>query len=50
MALGTWNRGLARPLENKIVLLDPSGNLVWEFYKACPVPGPALAASRWITT
>lgn len=45
MALGTWNRGLARPLENKIVLLDPSGNLVWEFYKACPVPGPEAAMS-----
>ncbi len=45
MALGTWNRGLARPLENKVVLLDPSGNMAWEFYKARPVPGGEAAIS-----
>lgn len=45
MALATWNRTQARPLENKVVLLDPSGNLAWEFLKARPVPGEEAAIS-----
>ena len=45
MALATWNRGQARPLENKVVLLDASGNLAWEFYKARSVPGEEAAIS-----
>jgi apolipoprotein N-acyltransferase len=39
MALGTWNRGLPKPLENKIVLITPSGDVAWQHYKTHPVPG-----------
>ncbi len=39
MALGTWTLGAAHPLENKLLLIDPSGRLVWEYHKSYPVPG-----------
>ena len=41
MALATLNRGQALPLENKIVLIQPSGQVAWEYYKAHPVPEDA---------
>lgn len=40
MALGVLNTGKARPLENKLVLLQPSGQVAWEYNKTRPVPGP----------
>jgi apolipoprotein N-acyltransferase len=45
MGLGTWNRGAAKPLENKIVLLTPAGDVAWEYFKTHPVPGGEAAIS-----
>jgi apolipoprotein N-acyltransferase len=45
MAVGTWTPGAPRPLQNKLVLIDPSGHVVWQFLKARPTPGPEAAAS-----
>ena len=45
VAVGTWNAAGAKPLENKLVLLDPTGNVVWENWKAIPVPGGEAAIS-----
>jgi apolipoprotein N-acyltransferase len=39
MALGTWNSGAALPLENKIVMITPTGEVAWQYFKAHPVPG-----------
>lgn len=39
----------APSMENKLVLIDPSGNIVWEYWKAKPVPGePSLAGDGLI--
>lgn len=40
MAPGVFATGSERPLENKIVLFDPSGEVSFEYWKAMPVPGP----------
>jgi len=32
-----------KPLENKIILLDPQGDVLFETWKAIPVPGPEAA-------
>jgi apolipoprotein N-acyltransferase len=40
MALGTWIPG-QRLLENKVVLIEPSGDVAWEYFKARPMPGEA---------
>lgn len=45
VGVGTWNRDSSKPLENKIVLLDPEGNVAWENWKAIPVPGGEAAVS-----
>jgi apolipoprotein N-acyltransferase len=45
MALGTWNQGQQPPLENKIVLIQPDGQIAWEYFKAHPVPGGEAAIS-----
>ena len=45
IAVGTWNRENPKPLENKLVLLDPQGNRIWENWKLRPVPGPEAAVS-----
>jgi len=45
VAVGTWNAESAKPLENKIVLIDPEGKIAWEFWKAIPVPGGEAAIS-----
>ena len=39
LALGTWQRGARKPLENKIVLIAPDGRIAYEYWKARPVPG-----------
>jgi apolipoprotein N-acyltransferase len=41
-----YHYGEPRPLENALVLFDPSGALVWKFLKARPVPGGEAARSR----
>jgi len=40
MALATLISG-QRLVENKIVLIEPSGEVAWEYFKARPVPGEA---------
>jgi apolipoprotein N-acyltransferase len=45
MGLATWNTESRSPLENKIVLITPNGELAWESYKAIPVPGTEAALS-----
>jgi apolipoprotein N-acyltransferase len=43
MALGVLNVGKTPPLENKLVLVQPNGQVAWEYNKARPVPGPEAA-------
>ncbi len=45
MTLSSWSPGQARPLQNKLVLIEPSGNIVWQYLKAHPTPGPESALS-----
>ena len=45
MALGTWTPGAQRPLQNKLVLIDPTGHIAWQYLKARPTPGPEAAAA-----
>jgi apolipoprotein N-acyltransferase len=40
MALATFISGQSL-VENKIVLIEPSGEVAWEYFKARPVPGEA---------
>ncbi len=39
MAYSAWTPGQALPRENKLVLIEPSGTVAWEYLKAHPVPG-----------
>jgi apolipoprotein N-acyltransferase len=39
MALATWNRDRTPSLENKLVLIEPTGQVAWESFKARPIPG-----------
>ena len=52
MALGALSEGFPnQPAENKLVLIDPSGDVVWEYWKSKPVPGePSLAGDGLILT
>jgi apolipoprotein N-acyltransferase len=43
MGLGVLNMGKSRPVENKLVLIEPNGQVAWEYDKAHPVPGPDAA-------
>jgi apolipoprotein N-acyltransferase len=43
MALGVLNRGKTPSLENELVLIQPNGQVAWEYHKARPVPGPEAA-------
>jgi apolipoprotein N-acyltransferase len=45
MTLGTWTPGAKLPLENKLVLIEPSGVIAWQYLKARPTPGPEAAMS-----
>jgi apolipoprotein N-acyltransferase len=40
MTLGTWTPGAPKPLQNKLVLVEPDGNIAWQYLKAHPTPGP----------
>jgi apolipoprotein N-acyltransferase len=39
MALGVLTMGKKQPIENKLVLIEPNGQVAWEYNKAHPVPG-----------
>ena len=39
MALATCNPSNAKPLENKMVLVQPNGDFAWQYYKAHPCAG-----------
>jgi len=43
MALGVLDRGTQTKIENKLVLIQPNGQVAWEYNKARPVPGPEAA-------
>jgi len=43
LAIGTWTPGAPHPLENKVVLFQPDGQIAWRFLKAHPTPGPEAA-------
>jgi len=45
LAAATWDSGADRPLENKLLLIDPGGTVRWDFLKAIPVPGGEAAIS-----
>jgi apolipoprotein N-acyltransferase len=46
LAVGVWHQGDAKPLENKIVLIDPTGRVAWQFLKARPVPPGESSISK----
>ena len=43
MAIGSFDPTRPRPLENKVVMIAPTGEIAWEYSKAHPVPGPEAA-------
>jgi apolipoprotein N-acyltransferase len=43
LGMAAWNLDNPKPLENKLVLIDPRGDVVWEYWKAIPVPGGEAA-------
>lgn len=43
MALGALDRGTPTKIENKLVLMQPNGQVASEYNKARPVPGPEAA-------
>jgi len=43
LGMATWNPGSPKPMENKLVLIDPLGELAWEYWKSIPVPGQEAA-------
>jgi apolipoprotein N-acyltransferase len=45
MALSVWTPGAPKPLENKVVLIAPNGQVAWQYWKVRPTPGPEMAAS-----
>jgi apolipoprotein N-acyltransferase len=46
MASGVYDPGKEKPLENKIILFDPQGEVAFEYWKAIPVPGPSEATQQ----
>jgi apolipoprotein N-acyltransferase len=46
MALATLEPGKTKPVQNKFILLGPQGEVVWEYLKYIPVPGPEAAITR----
>jgi apolipoprotein N-acyltransferase len=45
MAIGALDLGEGIRLENKVILIEPSGQVGWEYFKARPVPGYEAAVS-----
>ncbi len=46
LAFATLNPGTAKPVKNVFVLVGPKGDVIWEYYKSIPVPGPEAAITR----
>jgi len=46
MGLGVLDDTAAKPFANKLVLVDPAGNVCWDYLKSVPVPGPEAALTR----
>ncbi len=46
MALATLEPERPKPVENKFIMLDPEGEVVWEYLKYRPVPGPEAAITH----
>lgn len=46
LGIGVWHQGDTKPLENKVVLIDPAGRVAWQFLKARPVPPGESAISK----
>lgn len=45
MGIGVLHDRDVKPFENKIVLIDPAGRVIWNYRKSKPVPGPEAAIS-----
>jgi apolipoprotein N-acyltransferase len=45
LGLATLNMTSPKPLENKLVLFNPDGDIVMDYWKAIPVPGGEAAIS-----
>jgi apolipoprotein N-acyltransferase len=45
LAYATLEPGAEKPVTNKLVLLEPNGNVPWDYVKSVPVPGPEAAIS-----
>ena len=43
MTLSSWTPGAQRPLQNKIILIEPTGQIAWQYLKAHPTPGPEMS-------
>jgi hypothetical protein len=46
MSIAVWSHGRYRPLENKTVLIDPQGRIVFQFLKAHHTPGPEMTMAQ----
>jgi apolipoprotein N-acyltransferase len=46
MALATLNPGETKSVTNKFVFINPAGDVVWDYLKSYPVPGPEAAVTR----
>jgi apolipoprotein N-acyltransferase len=46
VSMAVWTPQKQHPLENKIVLIDPSSKTAFEFLKARPTPGPEMASAQ----
>src|SRR5581483_9553647 len=45
MALESWDPAQPKPLENKLVLVKPDGQVAWQYVKSHPTPGPEADVS-----
>jgi apolipoprotein N-acyltransferase len=43
LGIAVWTIGGEKPLENRLVLIDPRGDVAWEYWKSIPVPGQEAA-------
>ena len=43
MAVGVLIPGAKQPVENKVVFVSPGGEILWQYSKVRPVPGPEAA-------
>ncbi len=43
LGLGVWNPAASPPFENKVVAIQPDGNVAWHYHKARPIAGAESA-------